>query len=98
LLDSIGAFYDSQSTVYDNAVEIADKTGVLVDGLGRRMSLASLQALDSNHDGVLSVAEASGLKLLTDLNENGRLDAGELTAVTSAIWSVDLSRLTRANA
>ncbi len=97
-LDPIGAFYDSQSTTYDQAFSIADKTGVLVDGMGRRMSLANIQVLDTNHDGVLSVSEASGLRLLTDLNENGHLDAGELNAVTSAIWSVDWSRLTRGNA
>ena len=97
-LDPIGAFYDSQSSVYDNALSIADKTGVLVDGLGRRVSLAMVQGLDANRDGVLSVKEASGLKLLTDLNENGHLDAGELNAVTSAIRSVNWSIVTRGNA
>jgi Ca2+-binding RTX toxin-like protein len=97
-LDPIGAFYDSQSLAYDNALSIADRTGVLVDSSGRRVSVAKLQGLDANHDGVLSVAEASGLKLLTDLNENGHLDAGELNAVKSAIRSVNWSRLTRGNA
>jgi len=97
-LDPIGAFYDSQSSVYDNALSIADKTGVLVDGLGRRVSLVTVQGLDANRDGVLSVKEASGLKLLTDLNENGHLDAGELNAVTSAIKSVNWSIVTRGNA
>ncbi len=97
-LDPIGAFYDSQSETYDQALSIADQTGVLVDGMGRRVSLANIQALDTDHDGVLGVSEALGLRLLTDLNENGRLDAGELNAVTSAIWSVDWSRLTRGNA
>ena len=97
-LDPIGAFYDSQSVAYDNALSIADKTGVLVDGLGRRVSLATVQGLDANHDGLLSVSEASGLKLLTDLNENGHLDAGELNAVTSAIRSVNWSNVTRGNA
>jgi len=94
----IGAFYDSQSSTYDNANSIADKTGVLVDGQGRRVSLTTLQGLDKNHDKILSVAEASELKLLTDLNENGHLDAGELNAVTSAIYSVNWSKLTRGNA
>ena len=97
-LAPIGAFYDSQSLVYDNAPSIADKTGVLVDGLGRRVSLATLQGLDVNHDGVLSVVEGSGLRLLTDLNENGHLDAGELNAVTSAISSVSWSDVIRGNA
>ncbi|TLU81939.1 MAG: calcium-binding protein [Chlorobium sp.] len=97
-LDPIGAFYDSQSTTYDNALSIAGKTGVLVDSSGRRVSLATLQGLDANHDGVLSVAEASSLKLLTDLNENGHLDAGELNAVKSAIRSVNWSNVTRGNA
>jgi len=97
-LDPIGAFYDSQSLVYDNASSIADKTGVLVDGNGRRVSLVTLQGLDANRDGVLGVAEATGLKLLTDLNENGHLDAGELNAVTSAISSVNWSNVTQGNA
>ncbi len=97
-LDPIGAFYDSQSSVYDNALSIADRTGVLVDSRGRRVSLATVQGLDANHDGVLGVAEASGLKLLTDLNENGHLDAGELNAVTSAIRSVNWSNVTCGNA
>ena len=97
-LDPIGAFYDSQSAAYDNASSIAYKTGVLVDGLGQRVSLATVQGLDANHDGVLGVAEASGLKLLTDLNENGHLDAGELNAVTSAIRSVNWSDVIRGNA
>ena len=97
-LDPIGAFYDSQSLAYDKALSIADRTGVLVDGQGRKVTVATLQGLDSNRDGVLSVTEASGLKLLTDLNENGHLDAGELNAVTSAISSVNWSRLTRGNA
>ncbi len=97
-LDPIGAFYDSQSSAYDQALSIADKTGVLVDGLGHRVNLAAIQVLDTNNDGMLSAAEASGLRLLTDLNENGHLDAGELNTITSAIWSVDWSRLTRGNA
>ena len=97
-LDPIGAFYDSQSAAYDNALSIAGKTGVLVDSSGRRVSVAMLQGLDANHDGVLGVTEASGLKLLTDLNENGHLDAGELNAVTSAIRSVNWSNVTRGNA
>jgi len=98
ILDPIGAFYDSQSAAYDNALSIADKTGMLVDGLGRRVSLAMVQGLDVNHDGILSVGEASGLKLQTDLNENGHLDAGELNAVKSAIRSVSWSDITRGNA
>ncbi len=97
-LDPIGAFYDSQSSAYDNASSIADRTGLLVDSSGRRVSLAIVQGLDANHDGVLSVGEASGLKLLTDLNENGHLDAGELNAVTSVIRSVNWSKVTCGNA
>jgi hypothetical protein len=97
-LDPIGAFYDSQSTVYDNALSIADKTGVLVDSQGRKVSVTQLQSLDTNHDGVLSIAESSSLRLLADLNENGRLDAGELNAVTSEIWSVDWGKMTPGNA
>ncbi len=97
-LDPIGAFYDSQSSVYDQALSIADRTGVLVDSSGHRVSVATLQGLDANRDGLLSIAEASGLKLVTDLNENGHLDAGELNAVTSAILSVNWNRLTLGNA
>ncbi len=44
---------------------------MLVDGQGRRVSVATLQELDTNREGVLSVAEASGLRLLTDMNEHG---------------------------
>jgi hypothetical protein len=83
-LEPIGAFYDSQSKSYDEALSIADKTGVLVDSQGRRVSLATVQGLDANHDGVLSITEAASLKLLTDRNENGRLESGELNSVTSA--------------
>jgi Ca2+-binding RTX toxin-like protein len=97
-LDPIGAFYDSQSATYDQALSIADKTGVLVNSQGYRVSVSMLQALDINHDNVLSLSEATGLRLLTDVNENGHLDAAELNTVTSGIWSVDWSRLTRGNA
>jgi hypothetical protein len=97
-LDPIGAFYDSQSATYDNAVSIADKTGVLVNSQGDKVTVFQLQSLDTNHDNVLSISESSSLRLLMDLNEIGHLDTGELNAVATAIWSVDWSRLTRGNA
>ena len=83
--DPIGAFYDSQSTTYDNAASIANKTGVLTDVNGNQVSAAQVAALDTNHDGNLSVSESATLRLLTDTNENGHLDSGELNALTQAI-------------
>jgi Ca2+-binding RTX toxin-like protein len=97
-LDPIGAFYDSQSATYDQALSIANKTGVLVDSQGVRVSVSTLQVLDTNLDGVLSLAESANLRLMTDVNENGHLDVGELNVVTGAICSVDWGRLTRGNA
>ena len=69
-----------------------------MDSAGKRVTVAQLQSLNTNYDGVLSVSEASSLRLLTDLNENGHLDAGELNVVTGAITAVNWSRLTRGNA
>jgi Ca2+-binding RTX toxin-like protein len=84
-LDPIGAFYDSQSTTYDQAASIATHTPVVVDAQGGRITRSQLQALDTNRDGSLSIAESQSLRLLTDLNENGLLEAGELSTINRSI-------------
>jgi hypothetical protein len=79
----IGAFYDSQSAAYDNAASIAHKTTRAMDASGQGLSAAQLAALDANADGILSVQEASSVRLWADLNENGQLDSTELQSVGS---------------
>jgi hypothetical protein len=79
----IGAFYDSQSAAYDNAPSIANKTTRAMDASGQALSAAQLAALDANADGILSVQEASSVRLWADLNENGQLDTNELQSVGS---------------
>jgi hypothetical protein len=50
----IGAFYDSQSAQYDNAQSVAQYTGVLINSNNQALSVAQLQALDTNNDGQLT--------------------------------------------
>ena len=45
----------------------------------------------------LSTAEASSMRLWADLNENGRLDSGELQGVGTEIKSADYGFYTRGN-
>ncbi len=40
-----------------------------------------INSLDTNGDGQISTAEAAGMRLWADLNENGTLDSGELQSV-----------------
>uniref|UniRef100_UPI0034DEE10A lipase family protein n=1 Tax=Candidatus Thiodubiliella endoseptemdiera TaxID=2738886 RepID=UPI0034DEE10A len=81
--DPIGAFYDSQSEEYDNALSIASHTGVLLDANNQALSIAQLQALDTNNDGQLSTNETTSLNLWTDLNEDGHLNTGELVNLST---------------
>ncbi|VVM20587.1 hypothetical protein BSPWISOXPB_7008 [uncultured Gammaproteobacteria bacterium] len=74
----IGAFYDSQSAQYDNAQSVAQYTGVLIDSNNQALSVAQLQALDTNNDGQLTGSETNILRLWQDINEDGHLDTGEL--------------------
>ena len=74
----IGAFYDSQSAQYDNAQSIAQYTGVLINSNNQALSVAQLQALDTNNDGQLTGSETNILRLWQDINEDGHLDTGEL--------------------
>jgi hypothetical protein len=97
-LDPIGAFYDSQSSAYDNAASIASKTGVLTDVNGNKVSAAQVAALDVNHDGVLNTSESAYLKILTDTNEDGHLNSGELNVITQAIRQQDWMFYTQGNA
>ena len=76
--DLIGAFYDSQSAQYDNAQSIARYTGVLINSNNQALSVAQLQALDTNNDGQLTGSETNILRLWQDINEDGHLDTGEL--------------------
>ncbi|VVH59955.1 hypothetical protein BSPCLSOX_1237, partial [uncultured Gammaproteobacteria bacterium] len=67
----IGAFYDSQSAQYDNAQSVAQYTGVLIDSNNQALSVAQLQALDTNNDGQLTGSETNILRLWQDINEDG---------------------------
>ncbi len=96
--DPIGAFYDSQSTAYDNAASIARKTGVLVDTNNTKVTVAQLAALDANHDGQLGTAEAASLRFWQDANEDGRRDAGETVTVSQNVASADYVFYTQGNA
>jgi hypothetical protein len=93
----IGAFYDSQSAAFDNAVSIANKTTRAMNASGQALTANQLAALDTNNDGQISTAEAAGMRLWADLNENGTLDANELQSVGSAIQSADYGFYTQGN-
>eukprot|EP01031_Cornospumella_fuschlensis_P023130 gene23130-28113_t len=96
--DPIGAFYDSQSSAFDNAASIANKTTRAMNAQGQGLSAAQLAALDTNNDGQLSTAEASGVRLWADVNEDGHLDSGELLSVNSPLKSADYNFYTRGSA
>ncbi|CAB5508322.1 Alkaline phosphatase (EC, partial [Bathymodiolus thermophilus thioautotrophic gill symbiont] len=87
--DPIGAFYDSQSVQYDHAQSIAQYTGVLVSSNNQALSVAQLQALDTNNDGQLTVTESASLRYWQDSNEDGHLDAGELLSINHSIRQAD---------
>jgi Ca2+-binding RTX toxin-like protein len=93
----IGAFYDSQSTGFDNAASIASRTTRALNANGQALSAAQLAALDTNGDGQLSTSEASGVRLWADGNENGTMEAGELLNVGSAIKATDYGFYTQGN-
>ena len=93
----IGAFYDSQSAAFDNAASIANKTTRAMNASGQALTANQLAALDTNNDGQISTAEAAGMRLWADLNENGTLDANELQSVGSTIQSADYGFYTRGN-
>uniref|UniRef100_UPI0034DE183A cadherin-like domain-containing protein n=1 Tax=Candidatus Thiodubiliella endoseptemdiera TaxID=2738886 RepID=UPI0034DE183A len=98
--DPIGAFYDSQSEEYDNALSIASHTGVLLNANNQALSIAQLQALDTNNDGQLSTNETTSLNLWTDLNEDGHLNTGELvnlSTLNQPIQQSDYSFYTQGN-
>ncbi len=97
-LQPIGAFYDSQSPEFDQASSIAQHTGVLLDGSNAPVSEAGLQALDTDGNGELSLAESTTLTLWQDRNEDGHLDAGEQVAVSRPITAIDYPFHTRGNA
>jgi hypothetical protein len=97
-IDPIGAFYDSQSSAFDNAASIANKTTRAMNAQGQGLSAAQLAALDTNNDGQLSTAESSGVRLWADVNEDGRLDSGELLSVSSPLKSADYGFYTRGSA
>jgi hypothetical protein len=56
---------------------------------GQALTANQLAALDTNNDGQISTAEAAGVRLWADLNENGALDTNELQSVGSTIQSAD---------
>ncbi|HSX94277.1 MAG TPA: calcium-binding protein, partial [Hydrogenophaga sp.] len=83
----IGAFYDSQSEAHDAAASIAAHLPVALDAQGRALTAQQLAGMDTDGDGELAVAEAQGLRLWRDLDEDGRLDADEASAVGEGIAS-----------
>jgi hypothetical protein len=52
--------------------------GVLINSNNQALSVAQLQALDTNNDGQLTGSETNILRLWQDINEDGHLDTGEL--------------------
>jgi Ca2+-binding RTX toxin-like protein len=83
-INPIGAFYESVSPAADTAASIADKTPVLLDANNHGLTVAQLAARDTNNDGQLTGAELNNMSAWTDLNQNGLLDAGELTTLANA--------------
>jgi hypothetical protein len=80
----IGAFYESVSPAADTAASIADKTPVLLDANNHGLTVDQLAARDTNNDGQLTGAELTNMSAWADLNQNGLLDAGELTTLANA--------------
>ncbi len=81
-LNPIGAFYESTSAALDRAESIAAQTPVLLDAERRGLSLAALQARDTNGDNKLTDKELEGLNVWVDTNEDGMLDNGELLTLS----------------
>lgn len=96
-VDPIGAFYDSQSSAYDNATSIASYTPVVLDVNNQKISSTQLQARDTNGDGQVGTTESSTLKLWQDLNENGLAETGELIAIDRALKQADYTFYTQGN-
>jgi hypothetical protein len=92
---NIGAFYESVSAALDTAESIAAKTPVILDGNQQGVSAAQLAARDAQSSGsgsgALSGQELSGLSFWADLNEDGFVGAGELTAVGSAVGDIAIN-------
>ncbi|MES9886852.1 MAG: calcium-binding protein, partial [Candidatus Sedimenticola sp. 6PFRAG1] len=93
----IGAFYDSQSTDYDNAPSIAHHTGVLLNAQNISITDQQLQVLDTDGDGQLSTTESAGLSYWQDINEDGHLDEGELVEVSQSVPQRDYGFYTQGN-
>ncbi|GAB6140122.1 hypothetical protein JCM14076_08510 [Methylosoma difficile] len=96
----IGAFNDSQSTTYDTSTSIANLTPVLLDAGNSGLSVALLNARDSNGDGQLVGVETNSLILWSYVNEDGKLDTGEpqaLSVLGIAVVSSDYGFYTRGN-
>ncbi|WP_253907243.1 hypothetical protein [Herbaspirillum rubrisubalbicans] len=92
-LSPIGAFYESKSAGNDPALSIASKTFRIFNSANQALSAAQLSALDTNKDGQLTGAELSGLNAWSDLNEDGILNAGEMTSLRMALANAGLSSL-----
>jgi hypothetical protein len=79
----------------DTAESIAAKTPVILDGNQQGVSAAQLAARDAQSSGsgsgALSGQELSGLSFWADLNEDGFVGAGELTAVGSAVGDIAIN-------
>lgn len=93
----IGAFYEAVAPTADSAPAIAHKTPVLLGSNNLGLTAAQLAARDSNADGQLGGSELAGLNQWADLNENGHLDAGELSAATAPIHNTDYTFYTAGN-
>ena len=78
----------------DAANKVADMVEQ-VSGIG--LTAAQLTARDINADGQLTGTELTGLNQWADQNENGHLDAGELTAAATAIKNTDYAFHTAGN-
>jgi len=73
-----------------------DGTGLFGDMDGYPNGYAKLATLDTNHDGKLTGSELKALYVWQDKNENGKVDPGELTPVTSlGITEIGISHDTK---
>jgi hypothetical protein len=86
----------------NNGTELFGAATVLANGQRAGNGYAAMAALDSNHDGHLSAADAkfSELKLWVDANHNGVTDGGELKALADMgvlEINLDFSKTTTTN-
>ncbi|MES2771957.1 MAG: calcium-binding protein, partial [Pseudomonadota bacterium] len=93
--DPIGAFYDSQSSAFDQAASIANQTPVLLDANYRAVSRGpfAFTNLDTNYDNQLTGNELNGLKVWVDANEDGLISTTNASGVANPATSSEIQSL-----